>query len=59
MTYLLDTNAISDLMRAAPRIETWMARMDSADLEAKYFSGLTDCHKVSAGPSLKRRATYS
>ena len=25
MTYLLDTNAISDLMRAAPRIENWMA----------------------------------
>lgn len=31
MTYLLDTNAISDLMRAAPRIETWMARLDPAD----------------------------
>ncbi len=25
MTYLLDTNAISDLMRASPRIEKWMA----------------------------------
>lgn len=31
MTYLLDTNAISDLMRAAPRIETWMARLDPED----------------------------
>ena len=24
VTYLLDTNAISDLMKAAPRIENWM-----------------------------------
>lgn len=31
MTYLLDTNAISDLMRAAPRIENWMAGLDQAD----------------------------
>src|ERR1039458_7708296 len=28
VTYLLDTNAISDLMRAAPRIENWMAGPD-------------------------------
>jgi predicted nucleic acid-binding protein len=31
MTYLLDTNAISDLMRAAPRIENWMAGLDEDD----------------------------
>ena len=31
MTYLLDTNAISDLMRAAPRIENWMAGLDQGD----------------------------
>ena len=29
--YLLDTNAISDLMRAAPRIENWMAGLDQGD----------------------------
>jgi hypothetical protein len=31
VTYLLDTNAISDLMRAAPRIENWMAGLEQAD----------------------------
>ncbi len=31
MTYLLDTNAIADLMRAAPRIENWMAGLDQRD----------------------------
>jgi len=31
VTYLLDTNAIGDLMRAAPQIETWMAGLDQAD----------------------------
>ena len=31
VTYLLDTNAISDLMRAAPRIESWMAGLDQSD----------------------------
>jgi predicted nucleic acid-binding protein len=31
VTYLLDTNAISDLMRAAPRIENWMAGLDQGD----------------------------
>ena len=31
MTYLLDTNAIGDLMRAAPRIENWMAGLDQGD----------------------------
>jgi len=31
MTYLLDTNAISDLMRAAPAIENWMAGLDEDD----------------------------
>ena len=31
MIYLLDTNAISDLMRASPRIENWMARLDQRD----------------------------
>jgi predicted nucleic acid-binding protein len=29
--YLLDTNAISDLMRSAPRIEDWMAALDPRD----------------------------
>jgi predicted nucleic acid-binding protein len=29
--YLPDTNAISDLMRAAPRIENWMAGLDQGD----------------------------
>ena len=28
MTYLLDTNAISDLMRASSRIENWMAQLE-------------------------------
>lgn len=31
VTYLLDTNAISDLMRAARRIENWMAGLDQGD----------------------------
>ena len=31
VTYLLDTNAISDLMRAAPQIEKWMAGLDRSD----------------------------
>jgi predicted nucleic acid-binding protein len=31
VTNLLDTNAISDLMRAAPRIENWMAGLDRSD----------------------------
>ena len=31
MTYLLDTNAVSDLMKAAPRIENWMAGLDRGD----------------------------
>ncbi|MFN0168556.1 MAG: type II toxin-antitoxin system VapC family toxin [Bryobacteraceae bacterium] len=31
MTYLLDTNAISDLMRSAPGIENWMAALDPRD----------------------------
>jgi predicted nucleic acid-binding protein len=31
MTYLLDTNAISDLMRAVPQIESWMAGLDPGD----------------------------
>ena len=31
MIYLLDTNAISDLMRAAPRIENWMAGLNADD----------------------------
>jgi len=31
VTYLLDTNAISDLMRAVPRIENWMAGLDRGD----------------------------
>jgi predicted nucleic acid-binding protein len=31
VTYLLDTNAIGDLMRAAPRIETWMAGLGQGD----------------------------
>lgn len=31
MTYLLDTNAISDLMRADLRIENWMAGLDRED----------------------------
>ena len=28
VTYLLDTNAIGDLMRAAPQIENWMAGLN-------------------------------
>lgn len=31
MIYLLDTNAISELMRADPRIENWMASLHSDD----------------------------
>jgi predicted nucleic acid-binding protein len=31
VTYLLDTNAISDMMRAAPQIEKWMAGLDRGD----------------------------
>ena len=31
MTYLLDTNVISDLMRAATRVEDWMAGLDRSD----------------------------
>jgi predicted nucleic acid-binding protein len=31
MTYLLDTNAISDLMRAVPQVESWMAGLDRDD----------------------------
>ena len=32
MTYLLDTNAISDLMRANPRVEDWISKLDPGDL---------------------------
>jgi predicted nucleic acid-binding protein len=31
VTYLLDTNAISDLIRASPGIESWMAGLDPGD----------------------------
>jgi predicted nucleic acid-binding protein len=31
MKYLLDTNAISDLMRAAPTIENWMEGLNEDD----------------------------
>jgi len=31
VTYLLDTNAISDLMRSASHIENWMAGLDPGD----------------------------
>lgn len=31
MTYLLDTNAISELMRADPRVEKWMFGLNEAD----------------------------
>ncbi len=31
MTYLLDTSAVSDLMRADPRIENWMAGLNQND----------------------------
>jgi predicted nucleic acid-binding protein len=31
VTYLLDTNAISDLMRASPQIENWMAGLEQGD----------------------------
>jgi predicted nucleic acid-binding protein len=31
VTYLLDTNAISDLMRSSPAIENWMAELDPRD----------------------------
>jgi predicted nucleic acid-binding protein len=31
VTYLLDTNAVSDLMRAAPRLENWMEKLDPSD----------------------------
>jgi predicted nucleic acid-binding protein len=31
VTYLLDTTAISDLMRAAPAVENWMGGLDPAD----------------------------
>jgi predicted nucleic acid-binding protein len=30
--YLLDTNAISELMRADPRVEKWMAGLDDQDV---------------------------
>ena len=31
VTYLLDTNAISDLMRKGAPIETWMANLKTSD----------------------------
>lgn len=31
MTFLLDTNAVSDLMRSNERVERWMATLDPAD----------------------------
>lgn len=31
MIYLLDTNAVSDLMRGSPRIETWMEGLEQSD----------------------------
>ena len=31
MIYLLDTNAISDLMRAAPAVEDWLSTLDPED----------------------------
>ncbi len=35
MTYLLDTNAISDLMRAETRIENWIAGLGASDRVVK------------------------
>jgi hypothetical protein len=42
VTYLLGTNAISDLMRAAPKIEDWTARADGGrSWSAPAFNSLT------------------
>ena len=56
MTYLLDTNAISDLMRAAPGIENWMTGLDEGDrvvtctiVRGEYFLGLVSCPRVDGG----------
>ena len=59
VTYLLDTNAISDLMKAAPRIENWMAGLNQGDrvvtctiirgevLLVRHWSAATTISKVS------------
>ena len=48
VTYLLDTNAISDLMRADERVEKWMAGLDQGGdcivtctiVRSEYLSGM-------------------
>ena len=61
MTYLLDTNAISDLMRASPRIENWMAdwtlRIGSSYArlcEVKHSSGFPGSRRAGGGRSWNR-----
>ena len=67
MTYLLDTNAISELMRAAPQVENWMAGLDQGDrvvtcmivrgeISAKYCSGLPDFREADGARSWRRPA---
>jgi hypothetical protein len=51
MTDLLGTNAISDRLRASPKIETWMAGLDDEDRVVtctivRSFSGLPNCRRV-------------
>lgn len=31
MTFLLDTNAVSDLMRGSPEMEAWISNLDAGD----------------------------
>ena len=66
MTYLLDTNAISDLMRAAPRIENWLAGLDQADrvvtctiIRGEILFGIARLPAVDGARSWKRLAINS
>jgi predicted nucleic acid-binding protein len=47
--YLLDTNAISELMRAASRMESWMAGLEQADR-------VVTCTKIARLSAGRRRA---
>ena len=57
MTYLLDANTIGNLMRAAPRIENWMAGLDADDRVIIYTivrGEILGISKLPAGASVWR-----
>jgi hypothetical protein len=66
LIYLLGTNAISDLMRGAPRIENWMAGLDASDRVVTYpivrgevLFGIARLPGAEVAQSWRRRVTSS